>query len=120
MIVAGIGYQSTASISSLIQAFETVATTPDMLASGENKRDSEQIIALSAALDIPVRFVPLDQLPQQNCHSQSPEISTRFQTGSYSEACALAAAGEGSELLIPRMILANGQVTIAIAKGPSQ
>ncbi|WP_039019529.1 cobalamin biosynthesis protein [Halocynthiibacter namhaensis] len=119
MIVAGIGYRSQTPIASLIRALETIDVVPDLLACGENKRDTDQIFALGKALNLPVELVPMDQLPQQSCDTQSETISARFQTGSYSEACALAAAGEGATLLTPRRVLADGQVTIAIAKGPS-
>ncbi len=117
MIVAGIGYRAATPLDALKAAVAGLSPPPDMIVSGENKRDCPQIMALGLALDLPVRFVPLTNLPEQTCQSVSFQSITRFQAGSYCESCALAAAGDGAELLSPRTILANGLITIAIAKG---
>ena len=68
-------------------------------------------VAPSAAL---VR-VPAQHLPGQPVVTQSPRMLARYGTGSVSEAAALAAAGPGAALRLPRLVAGDGSATLALA-----
>lgn len=59
--------------------------------------------------------VPPEQLPGQPVVTQSPRMLARYGTGSVSEAAALAAAGPGAALRLPRLVAGDGSATLALA-----
>jgi cobalt-precorrin 5A hydrolase/precorrin-3B C17-methyltransferase len=66
------------------------------------------------ALGLPVRAYPADRLAAQPVPHPSPVVEQAVGTPSVAEAAALAAAGPGGELVVPKR--AGRQVTVALAR----
>lgn len=62
-----------------------------------------------------VQAVPLALLAAQPVHTQSARLQERYDTGCVAEAVALAAAGSGAQLLLPRLVAPDGSATLAVA-----
>ena len=81
------------------------------------RRTKPGLIAAASALNLPLRFLPLEALravaDQITVHSEAAQNALGLP--SVAEAAALAGAGKGARLLVPR-IKGEG-VTCAIAEG---
>lgn len=122
MMIAGIGCRKGTDVADVIAAVETAleahglaVTALSALATATLKRDEEAILAAGRRFELPVLVVEDAPLA-----AAAPRTLTRSQaslaasgTPSVSEASALAAAGEDSTLLGPRIVV--GPATCAIA-----
>ncbi|WP_260906290.1 cobalamin biosynthesis protein [Chelativorans salis] len=99
---------------------EVEAPRLDALATAAFKADEPGIVAAAEALGLSLIPVPHDDLKRASagCLTRSGASLAATGVASVSEAAALAAAGEGSQLLGPR--IATGNVTCAIAQGKDQ
>lgn len=122
MMIAGIGCRKGADVADVIAAVETAleahglaVTALSALATATLKRDEEAILAAGRRFELPVLVVEDAALaaaaPRTLTHSQASVAASS--TPSVSEASALAAAGEDSTLLGPRIVV--GPATCAIA-----
>jgi cobalt-precorrin 5A hydrolase len=114
MIVAGFGFSTRASTTSLRGAF-AAAGAPGVNALATASDKVAGLAGLGAELGLPVIGIdgPLPATP-----TQSPAALAARGTGSLAEGCALAAAGPGAVLLAPRAVSPDRLATCAIAKGP--
>jgi len=87
------------------------------LAALETHEDKESFARAAKLLHMHIAFVPLAALQRRNADvlTRSERVMATFGLGSLAEALALAAAGDGSRLLAPRVAAKN--LTCAIAKG---
>lgn len=120
MIVAGFGFSTHARQESLQDALRaaceaTGVTRPDALATAEDKIAA--LVPLGQVLDLPVHPVPHDQLISQVTPTQSARVLAERATGSVAEAAALAVAGPGARLLIPRQHAQDRLASCALAEG---
>ena len=124
VIAAGIGCKRGASGVEVSAAVETALETHGLemtalsaLATARMKQGEAGIIVAGAALGLPVILVDEAALKEMEARtlSQSAQSLAAAGTPSVSEAAALAAAGEGSRLLGPRIVVGN--VTCALAIG---
>lgn len=110
--VAGIGCRAGATPEALRTALrraEALTGAPvDRLATIASRVDQ------LAVLGLPVQAVSVQGIETQ---TKSARIMAAYGTGSLAEAAALVAAGPGARLVLPRQVLAQGAVTIAIAEG---
>lgn len=116
MIVAGFGFRSGVSLSSLRDAFAMaqqgqVAVTH--LATAYDKVDA--LLPLAQTLSLPATGVTPDALSAVPTLTRSVASLTARNTGSVAEASAMAAAGTGARLLVPRCISNDRMATCAIA-----
>ena len=116
MRVAGLGFRGAATFESLNNALEKAGGRVEALATAESKAGAPSIRILAKALELPLLSISRDRLSEQVTLTQSEKVAKRFGTGSVAEAAALAAAGEGSWLLGPRVISDDGLATAAIAE----
>ena len=119
MIVAGFGFTSRATVDSLLGAFAAAGhlTRPDQLATAADKAATPAFVALSDTLNTPITGVDAATLQAALTTTHSPISHANRDTGSVAEAAALAAAGPGATLIIPRHISHDRMATCAIAKG---
>lgn len=118
MIVAGFGYRSGATAESLRSALARAQA--HMQAAGApitHVATTADKLPLLAALDLPVLAV--ESVAGIATPTRSPASLIARGTGSVAEAAALAAAGPGGRLLVPRHISADRLATCAIAEGAS-
>lgn len=107
-------------IAALIKRAATLAEVPlesARLFSLEDKRDEAGLIEAAAMLGLPLQFLPREQLAQYNGKGATCSLLVQAQFGldSVCEAAALAGAGQGAKLVLPR-ISQNG-ATCAVALG---
>lgn len=114
MIAAGIGLRAAATAADLAAALARLPARPDCLALPEDKAGHPAL----AGLALPVVAVPLPLLRAQAAPTPSPRQPARYGGASVAEAAALAAAGRGARLILPRCIAPGGRVTLALAEGP--
>lgn len=114
MIAAGIGLRAAATAADLAAALALLPARPDCLALPEDKAGHPAL----AGLALPVVAVPLPLLRAQAALTPSPRQPARYGGASVAEAAALAAAGRGARLILPRCIVPGGRVTLALAEGP--
>lgn len=117
LIVAGFGYRSGTTVDSLRQALALAqgALKVTALATIADKR--ALLEPLAAALGVPMVAVPGDALAGIATPTRSPASLAAYGCGSVAEASALAAAGPGARLLVPRQISPDRMATCAIAQG---
>lgn len=119
VIVAGIGFSSNASaaeIVTLVRRAEEAAGRPaGLLAAPDFKADAAVLHEAAQTLRLPLHLLDRAMLKQvqARCPTLSPAAMAHTGLASVAEACALAAAGENSHLLVAR--LTQGHVTCAIA-----
>lgn len=130
-LVVGLGLRATASVNSLHALWRQacawltgqtgwpsgahpVCNTVAVLAS---KAQHPALLAWQAQLPFATHLVavPPELLAAQAVHTQSPRLLARYGTGSVAEAAALAAAGPGAQLWLPRLVAADGCATLALA-----
>jgi cobalt-precorrin 5A hydrolase len=125
-IVAGLGCRKGTSAEALLSAIDMACAhagisrqSITILATGEIKRDEPGMNELAVRLGLPLHI--LGEAPLREVESRTKTVSShslaQTATPSLSETAALAAAGEGSELIAARLI-ANG-ATCALARSHS-
>ena len=119
MIVAGLGFSSSATLASLRAAFELASTgkTVNALATVADKDGHAALAALAEATELPIHFIPTNDLAEQRTLTCSARSRATYGTGSVAEASALAAAGHGARLISPRQISDDRLATCAVAIG---
>ncbi len=119
MIVAGLGFSSSATTDSLRAAFELAAVghAVDALATVSDKEGHAALTAFADYLALPLHFVTPNDLAGQHTLTCSNRSRATYGTGSVAEASALAAAGFGARLMAPRQISHDRLATCAIAIG---
>ncbi|MBU2981650.1 cobalamin biosynthesis protein [Lentibacter algarum] len=115
MIVAGFGFRQSATLDSLRDAYAKAGHTAQSIATAADKAEAPAFQALAAELDLPIVAVAPEALEMQTTTSQSQASQAAHQTGSVSEASALAAAGPQARLLSARVISDDRLATCAIA-----
>lgn len=115
MRVAGIGLRSTASLETL-QTLLARAGAVEALATLADKAEHPALLALARAASLPIRALPREALAGLATQTRSCRIEQGFGTGSVAEACALAAAGPGARLVLPRITAQDGTATIAVGE----
>lgn len=115
MRVAGFGLRGAATVAELAQLLGTVRV--DALAAPADKADHPALTAFAARLALRLIPVPPERLAEQPAPTLSSRQPPRYGTGSVAEASALAAAGPGARLILPRQVGAAGTATMAIAEG---
>jgi cobalt-precorrin 5A hydrolase len=124
MMVAGIGCRKgvgadevLAAVQAALDHFSAERKNLDALATAVLKLGEGGIVAASQRLDLPLRIVGSAELKAAESRTVTSSVKTRDLTGvgSVSEAAALAAAGPGSILLGPRVVV--GPVACALAVG---
>ena len=122
MIVAGIGCRKGASardIDAVIDAALAEAGIPvselTVIATAELKMNEPGIAEAASARGLRVEVVPQAQLEEADTRAStsSQRVRAAAGVGSVAEAAALAAAGPGAQLLMPRVVL--GPATCALA-----
>jgi cobalt-precorrin 5A hydrolase len=121
MIVAGIGCRRAVSASAIVtlarDAAERIAVRLDLLAAPEFRREEAGVAEAASTLGLPIRWIAHAALKgeQGRCLTRSARAEAEVGLASVAEAAALAAAGPGSRLILPR--IASGGVTLALAEG---
>jgi cobalt-precorrin 5A hydrolase len=124
MIVAGIGCRKGVSADEVLAAINAALVHFSLdgarlaaLATADLKLSESGIILASQRLGVPLHIIADSELKDADRRSvtRSERARQAAGVGSVSEAAALAAAGSGSVLLGPRLIV--GSVTCAIAAG---
>ncbi len=119
MIVAGLGFSSSATIESLRAAYDAAVAGHDIsaLATASDKEGHPALAAFADALALPLHYVAASDLAGQRTLTCSNRSRATYGTGSVSEASALAAAGPQARLLSPRHISDDRLATCALAIG---
>jgi cobalt-precorrin 5A hydrolase len=127
VMVAGIGCRTgvgadavLAAVDAALEAHALPRTALGALATAAFKAQEAGIVGAAGALGLRLIAIGDDELKGASARGLSQSTASLAATGiaSVSEAAALAAAGEGSRLLGPRIARAN--VTCAIAQGRSE
>ncbi|WP_170387420.1 cobalamin biosynthesis protein [Ruegeria atlantica] len=119
MIVAGIGFSSTATVDSLRTAFEKASAGQNVeaLATVADKEGHRALAEFATAAALPLYFVAPADLAGQRTLTCSNRSRATYGTGSVAEASALAAAGHGARLISHRQISDDRLATCAVAIG---
>ena len=124
MIIAGFGYRKNVQFESLQDVYQSLCDHQRLalkdffgVATHVDKAQNPALQSLSKHLNLSIIAVPQSEIDLQNTQSHSALSLQHYNTGSLSEAAALAAAGEYSYLLGHRMISKDGLATCALAKG---
>ena len=117
MIVAGIGFNTSATPAALGKAVSAAMATAgvsklDAMATATAKSQDATLTAFAAAQSLPLVAVDVAGIKTP---SQSPRVQAMFHTGSLAEAAALIAAGPQARLLAPVTKSPCGRATCAIA-----
>ena len=121
MTVAGIGCRAGSAAEAILLAVREAArrggSTPTLLAAPSFKAAEPGLRDAAFRLGLELRFVERAALEEAQARCVTRSEAARRATGlaSVAEAAALAAAGPGATLLLPR--LAQGGVTCALARG---
>lgn len=114
MIVAGFGFRSGATPESLRDAFARAGGQADRLATLADKAESEAFRVFAGDRDLTA--VPPEAARRMQTLTRSAQSESARRTGSVAEACALAAAGPGAQLLGARTISSDRMATCALAR----
>jgi cobalt-precorrin 5A hydrolase len=126
MIVAGLGCRKGTTCDALISALDAACIEARIsresitaLATGEIKREEPGILQLADALGLPLHIVPDEALigAEPRTKTVSRHSLARAQSSSLSEAAALAAAGDTSEIIVPRLISQGATCALAASRG---
>ncbi len=117
MIVAGIGFNTSATPKSLARALQGAMDAAriarvDALASARAKSEDTTLTSFAADFGLPLLAVDVAGIITP---SQSPRVLAMFGTGSLAEAAALAAAGPNARLIARITTSPCGRATCAIA-----
>jgi len=125
MIVAGLGCRKGTSAEALLSALDAACTEAGIsresvtaLATGEIKQHEPGIIELAGKLSLPLHVPGETALKRAGGRTKTVSKHSLAQTStpSLSEAAALAAAGEGSELIVSRLIADGATCALARSK----
>ena len=117
MIVAGFGFRAAATVDSMRDAYARAGGGAARIATAADKAETPVFADFAAGLALPVTKVNSDALCKQETATHSHHSKTARATGSVAEAAALAAAGPGARLLVPRVVSADRMATCALAEG---
>jgi cobalt-precorrin 5A hydrolase len=117
MIVAGIGFNTSATPKSLARALQGAMDAAqiarvDALASARLKAVDATLTSFAADFALPLMAVDVAGITTP---SQSPRVLSLYGTGSLAEAAALAAAGPNARLIAHKTASPCGRATCAIA-----
>ena len=121
-IAVGIGCRSgvaaTAIVALVREAFAQAAVSPDgaTLFTIDAKRDEAGLARAAAELGAPLRYFSRETLAALKTPTQSGYSFAAFGVSSIAESAALAGAGDGATLIVPR--IARDGVTCALARIP--
>ncbi len=118
MIAAGIGFSTACTTAELAALLAGTGARIDALATPAPKADSAMARALAAELGLALLGIDAARLTalQPLCVTRSDRAARATGQASIAEACALAAAGPGARLILPR--IASPHATCALAEGP--
>jgi cobalt-precorrin 5A hydrolase len=118
MIAIGVGANSKAQADDFAAALASICaeTSGDVIATFEKAPFANLLKTAASGRSIAYRELSLAELRERNgdCRTRSQRTLDLFGVVSLAEASALAAAGSGSRLLVPRRVISN--ITIAAAK----
>ncbi|APW45352.1 cobalamin biosynthesis protein [Rhodoferax antarcticus] len=120
MSVAGFGFRAAATAESLRSALEIALAQSDRsnsltaLATAWDKAAAPEFLRFAAQCRLPVLAIPADALQLQEAQA-SVQVPARYGHRSLAESAALAGAGPGAQLRVPRCVSADRLVTAAIA-----
>lgn len=121
MIVAGFGFRKTATLASLLNAYDKArgAQQAALIATPAGKAGPiwADWVALTG---IPAQLIEEAALQAQETLTVSQAAQAAYATGSVAEASALAAAGANAQLMAPRVISDDRAATCALAIGESR
>ncbi len=119
MIVAGFGFRNGTTIESLLEALNITQYQAQVqaIAAPEDKVELQVFQDLALHLDLPIRPCSEVEIQSQTVSTYSFASEKYRNSGSVSEAVALAAAGQYAHLLKPRNVSSDRMATCAIAKG---
>lgn len=122
MIVAGFGFRASASIDSLLDAYEqaTCEQAAYAVATLSDKADSAVFSELAKRLSLPIHSINPEQTVDADVETDSLHSRSARGTGSVAEASALAAVGTGAKLVQTRVISQDRLATCALAKSCTQ
>lgn len=86
------------------------------------KRGEPGIAGAAALLDLPLGFLPQESLAgaADRCSASSAAVEGRFGLPSVAETAALAGAGPGSRLVVPRFSAGGATCAVAISAGAGE
>lgn len=116
MRIAGLGFRAAVTLETLETLLQQ-ASAVSALVTLADKADHPALLALARQHDLPLRSLPREALAGLATQTRSCRIEQGFGTGSVAEACALAAAGPGARLVLPRVTSPDGMATLAVAQG---
>jgi len=116
----GVGGAAIAALVARARSLVAVESEAAVLFSHERKRGEPGLIAAASELGFSLQFLPLELLRQveDRVVTRSAVSAAALGVASVSEAAALAGAGPGGRLVLPR--IAGGGATCAIAEGPGR
>jgi cobalt-precorrin 5A hydrolase len=120
MSVAGFGFRGAATAESLRSALKIALAQSDRsnpliaLATAWDKAAAPAFLQFAAECGLPVLAVSADQLLLQEAQA-SAQVPARYGHRSLAESAALAGAGSGAHMLVPRCVSADHLATAAIA-----
>lgn len=124
-MVAGLGCRKGTSVESLLAALDAACAKAGIgrssiaaLATGEIKRNEPGILALAQELALPLHVLGEVELKQAEDRTETVSRHSIEQAGtpSLSEAAALALAGDGSQLVVSRLIVDGATCALARSK----
>jgi len=123
MIVAGIGSRKGVAAEEVIALIERALVEANVeraslsaVVTAEAKAEERGIIAAAEALNVPFQAISHDRMhAAQNSVTRSLQSERLFGVSSVSETSALAAAGEGSTLVLARIVSASATCALARA-----
>ena len=119
-VVAGIGCRAGCPAEDIVglvrRAAEEAGRAVSFLAAPEFKAQEEGLRQAALRLALPLRLIDRYRLAaaQARCPTRSPAAERAVAVGSVAEGAALAAAGDGGRLLLPR--IAGPRATCALAE----
>jgi len=118
MIVAGFGFRADAPLSSLQAALALAQQGQPAATALAAPHDKTATLApLASAMGLPIIAIPPQALATAPTTTHSDASFAARHTGSVAEAAALAGAGPGARLLVPRHVSPDRMATCALATG---
>lgn len=114
MIVAGFGCRKGVSEAQVRAAYDAAGVAASLFATSQAKAAEPGLAAFARTIGLPLLAIPQDALAAAPAVTVSPASLRVAGVPSVAECAALAAAGPGARLIVPR--IAVGPVTCAIAQ----
>jgi cobalt-precorrin 5A hydrolase len=123
LVAIGIGCRAGASATNIVALVQRTLSDAQLdgastrLFSIDTKQDEIGLVKAARVLAMPITFLPRDMLAARSADActRSGRIAALYDLPSVAETAALAGAGEGSRLIVPRV--SAGAATCAIAIG---